>query len=254
MNVRARSREVSLSLRQFLLARIGSGELRPGDRLPTERELAEQFSSGRGTIRRTLEELEKEGLIRREIGRGTFVGTAASSNAGEHFGRSLSSEIAAVPRLASPADVMELRLNLEPSVVEQAVSRASAAEIETMYEYLRAAKESVTLEEFEHWDDMLHRSFAAASRNPLNVAIYAIVSAVRLEAQWGEMKRRTLTDSMKKAHFGEHVAIVDAVRDRDARTASALMHEHLAHIQENMFGASVRRRAYVAGSRARPAR
>lgn len=141
---------------------------------------------------------------------------------------------------------MELRLNLEPAVIEQAVSRASAAEIETMYEYLHAAEQSSTLEEFEHWDDMLHRSFAAASRNPLNVAIYAIVSAVRLETQWGEMKRRTLTDDMKKAHFDEHVAIVDAVRNRDALKAAALMHEHLTHIQANMFGKSGAGRNYVA--------
>lgn len=140
---------------------------------------------------------------------------------------------------------MELRLNLEPAVIEQAVSRASAAEIETMYGYLHAAERSSTLEEFEHWDDMLHKSFAAASRNPLNVAVYAIVSAVRLETQWGEMKRRTLTAEMKKAHFDEHVAIVDAVRNRDAHTAAALMHEHLAHIQTNMFGRSVAGRAYV---------
>lgn len=241
MNIRARSREISMSLRQFLLARMGSGELRQGDRLPTERELADQFGSGRSTIRRTLEELEKEGLIRREIGRGTFVGSAAEPQVEARFARSLASEIAAVPRLASPADVIELRLNIEPAVIGQAVSRASAAEIETMYEHLRAAKRSVTLEEFEHWDDMLHKSFAAASKNPLNVAIYAIVSAVRLETQWGELKRRTLTDEMKKKHFNEHVAIVDAVRDRDARTAATLMHEHLAHIQANMFGTHERR-------------
>lgn len=241
MNIRARARETSTSLKQFLLARMGSGELRPGDRLPTEREFADRFGSGRGTIRRTLEELEKEGLIRREIGRGTFVGATDAPPAEARAARSLASDIAAVPRTTSPADVMELRLNLEPAVIRQAVNRASASEIEAMYGHLQAARQSVTLEEFEHWDDMLHRSFAAASRNPLNVAIYAIVSAVRLETQWGELKRRTLTDEMKKKHFNEHVAIVDAVRDRNANAAAQLMHEHLAHIQANMFSATERR-------------
>ncbi|MCY1560957.1 hypothetical protein D9M68_981560 [compost metagenome] len=50
----------------------------------------------------------------------------------------------------------------------------------------------------------------------------------------------------RQAHFVEHVAIVDAVRNRDALKAAALMHEHLTHIQANMFGKSGAGRNYVA--------
>lgn len=248
MNIRERSREVGKALRRYVVGRIASGQLQPGDKLPTERELVDMFGGGRGTIRKALESLEQEGMIGREVGRGTFVkkvpGTAATHAPFAH--RQLSAigslnapdltDLPSISRLASPADVMELRLMLEPSVVEQAVSRASQTEIETMYECLEQARNSQTLEDFEHWDDMLHRSFAAASRNPLFTAVYAMVGAVRLEAQWGELKRRTLTDEMKKKHFDEHVRIVDAVRNRDAHTARAEMQEHLDHIRKNMFG------------------
>lgn len=245
MNVRERSREVAKSLRRYVVGRISSGQLQPGDKLPTERELVDMFGGGRSTIRRSLESLEKEGLIGREVGRGTFVkqrpGAAPAPALHPLAGTSSlpaneAIDLQSVSRLASPADVMELRLMLEPQVIEQAVSRASQAQIDTMYDCLEQARRARTLEEFEHWDDMLHRSFAAASRNPLFSAVYAMVGAVRLEAEWGEIKRRTLTDEMKQKHFDEHVRIVDAVRARNAQLARAEMQQHLAHIKQNMFG------------------
>jgi GntR family transcriptional regulator, transcriptional repressor for pyruvate dehydrogenase complex len=246
MNIRERSREAGKALRRYVLGRLASGQLQQGDRLPTERDLAEMFGGGRSTVRRALGELEAEGVIGREVGRGTFVKKAPAAVATTFTNRTLVGigsvgapempDLASISRLASPADVMELRLMLEPSVVEQAVSRASQAEIDTMYECLEQARQSQTLEEFEHWDDMLHRSFAAASRNPLFKAVYAMVGAVRLEAQWGELKRRTLNEAMKKKHFDEHVRIVDAVRSRDAVAARSEMQQHLDHIRKNMFG------------------
>ncbi len=60
-----------------LVAQIRSGELRPGDRVPSERELAEQLNVSRTTARLAIEELVSSGLVYREQGRGTFV--AASS-------------------------------------------------------------------------------------------------------------------------------------------------------------------------------
>lgn len=248
LNVRERSREVVKALRRYVVSRIGSGQLQPGDKLPTERELVEMFGGGRSTIRRALESLEGEGLIGREVGRGTFVKQPAHSRSRASAARPVTpaahlpgadlGDWQSVSLQASPADVMELRLMLEPQVVEQAVRRASQSQIATMYDCLEQARQSRTLEEFEHWDDMLHRAFAAASRNPLFIAVYAMVGAVRLEAEWGEIKRRTLSEELKKKHFDEHVRIVDAVRARDATLARTEMFQHLEHIRQNMFGKS----------------
>lgn len=248
MNVRQRAREAGTALQRHVVGRINSGQLKVGDRLPTERELVEMFGGGRATVRRVLSELEAQGLIGREVGRGTFVRGVGATPAGSGFAGSLLARLGAqqvadvvdlpsISRLASPADVMELRLVVEPLVIEMAVNRASQAEIDSMDDLLQRARQAATLEEFEHWDDMLHRSFAAASRNPLWVAVYAMVGAVRLESPWGELKRRTLTDTLKQKHYEEHVAIVDAVRARDARLARELMQHHLEHIRHNMFGA-----------------
>lgn len=241
MNVRERSREVAKSLKRYVIGRISSGQLLPGDKLPTERELVEMFGGGRSTVRKALQDLEQEGLLAREVGRGTFVREDAVTARGSVPGAAVLGAnglagMQPLSRVASPADVMELRLMIEPAVVEQAVTRASQAEIDAMYEYLDHARTARTLEEFEHWDDVLHRSIAAASRNPLCAAVYGIISEVRREAQWGDLKRRTLTDELKRKHMEEHVRIVDAIRSRDPAAARAEMLHHLTHIRNNMFG------------------
>ena len=196
-------------------------------------------------VRRALESMEKEGWLAREVGRGTFLkcrpNVAVRSGAPPPSDNERGLEdnwldFSAIARRASPLDVMELRLSLEPDVVELSVSRASGSEIDAMYKCLEEARVARTLEDFEHWDDMLHRTIAGASRNPLYVAVFAMISSVRLEAQWGQLKRRTLTDELKKKHYEEHVRIVDSIRDRDAARARQEMLHHLTHIKRNMFG------------------
>lgn len=70
-----------LQLKQVLRDQIGSGDLRPGDRVPSERELSEQFEMSRMTVRQALLELVRDGMLHREQGRGTFVAENKMSQA-----------------------------------------------------------------------------------------------------------------------------------------------------------------------------
>jgi GntR family transcriptional regulator len=73
-------------LRQLLADRITSGEWQPGDMLPTEEQLQEQYNLSRTTVRQALKELEFEGLISRYRGRGTFVSKPKLSHSPDpHF-------------------------------------------------------------------------------------------------------------------------------------------------------------------------
>src|SRR5262249_46032013 len=91
--------------------RIRNGVHQPGDRLPAERDLAQQFGGARGTIRAALDRLESEGLITRRVGSGTFVTDSAHAPG----------DAAEVADLTSPQELLEARRALEPQLVRLAV-------------------------------------------------------------------------------------------------------------------------------------
>jgi DNA-binding FadR family transcriptional regulator len=237
-NIRDRSREASRELRRFVEDGLARREFRAGDKLPNERKLAVKFRTGRNTVRKTLVELEKEGKIERTVGRGTFVRPAplVAAPLGVASVDGIGSDV--VARSASPLDLMQFRLALEPDIAAYSVERAGSADIERMQTAIDTSRSVKSLQEFEDLDDELHRTIAASCRNPLFLAAATLITAVRTQAKWGGLKKCTLTDQLRGVHTAEHVIIVDAIRRRDAGAAHEAMRQHLVNVSNMMFPAS----------------
>src|SRR5260221_12806954 len=185
-NVRDRSKEAAREIRRFIEVGISKQTLKPGDRLPTEREIASRFMAARNTVRKTLDGLEQEGIIIREVGRGTFVSGKLSVHAAAGLGVPLSSNLDLdLVRQTSPRDLMEFRLSLEPSIAELSVVRASGADIEQMQAAVDQSRVAKNLQQFEDCDDALHNAIAASTRNPLFSAFAVIVTEIRNQGDWG---------------------------------------------------------------------
>jgi DNA-binding FadR family transcriptional regulator len=169
-------------VRAFIEERIREGQWPAGHQLPTERELVEHFGIARNTVRKTLRALEERGTIERHVGRGTFVASPREAD-----------EPDLVQRIhrASPAEIMEARLLIEPDVVGLAAARASADDLAAMEECLRRAESAPSVDEFEHWDGRLHETILGAARNGLIADIYAAINSVRRQAEWRKLKERT---------------------------------------------------------------
>lgn len=236
-NIRERSREAAKELRRYIETGLTNRTLRPGDKLSNERELALKFKIGRNTVRKTLMELEKNGTLERAVGRGTFVRPRPTLMAGFGLLDSLGSE--SVAKSVSPLDLMEFRIALEPHIAHHAVGRAASADIEKMQAAIDASRRANSLQEFEDLDDELHRAIAASCRNLLFVSASNLISAVRMQPEWGGLKKRTLTATLRKLHTAEHVTIVDAIRLRDAAAAHEAMRQHLVNVRDMMFAAGV---------------
>ena len=239
-NVRDRSRDATHNIRRFIEAGITTQTFKPGDKLPTEREIASQFKAGRNTVRKTLDALESEGAIIREVGRGTFVkGVLAASPT---FKGPFVGAVPATPlqgldlaESASPRDLMEFRLSMEPFIAELSVRRANNADIAQMQRAVDQSRRAKSLQPFEDCDDLLHHTIAISTRNPLFAAFAALVTRIRTQGDWGALKKRTLTEKMKETHTVEHVRIVEAIRRRNGNAAYSAMKTHLQNVQAMMF-------------------
>jgi len=218
----------SALLRETIVDNLKSGTWRAGHRIPTERALCEQFGMGRSAVRRVLAQLKDAGLISQTVGSGTYVTEQAAS---------LLPALAGAPlATTSPAELMEARMALEPAIVEMVVRHATPADFARMTQCCDQAERAATLDEFEHWDGLLHEVIAEAAHNSFIGTVFRLMNQARAQGEWGMLKRKSVTPERRAAYQQEHRALVAALRERDLATALALTREHLVHVRRNLLG------------------
>lgn len=220
--------DASAHLRDTLLDRLKSGTWRAGHRIPTERALCEQFGLGRSAVRRVLAQLKEAGLITQTVGSGTYVTEQAAG---------LLPALGATPlATTSPAELMEARMALEPAIVELVVRNATPADFARMTQCCDQAEQATTLDEFEHWDGLLHEVIAEAAHNSFISTVFRLMNQARAQGEWGMLKRKSVTPERRAAYQREHRALVAALRERDLAAAQAQTHAHLLHVRRNLLG------------------
>lgn len=213
----------------YLQRAIETGAYSEGDKLPPERQLAVTFKAARSTVRRALDKLEKEGLVSRRLGSGTFVGSSAAA------GRR---PVDLVDEL-SPLQLIEARLAVEPFTARLAVLHATRRHLDDMDAILAKAEASAhDKDEFAKWDGELHLLLARASANPLLISVYRQINHVRLHAQWDAMKEKILTPDVIAEYNQQHRGILRAIHVRDAQLAQTLMSEHLEKARDDLVKAA----------------
>jgi len=205
-----------------LLAYITECNLVEGDALPAERTLAESLGMSRRELRGALASLEASGRVWRGVGRGTYLGARPLK-----FAPTLRSLHAG----SSPADIAEMRLVLEPALVELATRKASPddlAELEKCVKRNAMANDDI---EWLQWDHRFHLLIAQATRNPAIIALMEVVNGMRMKPNL----REKTADQGTRRHFAEqHQTIVEAMMERDGETAAARMRDHLLNVQWRM--------------------
>ena len=207
---------------------IQSRRWQPGLQIPTERELSAEFGLARNTIRRALKVLEDEGMIMRDVGRGTFVAEAKP--------RSNTPDLASRIQNASPTEVMEARLMIEPRAAELSAIRANGAEIDAMSECLKRSEEAKSIVDFEMWDGLFHQALLASCHNQLLVDIYDAINAVRRKADWAKLKERVMTPARRQSTQSQHRKIMATLRARNAEGAAVEMTKHLQDVKRSILG------------------
>jgi GntR family transcriptional regulator, transcriptional repressor for pyruvate dehydrogenase complex len=209
---------------QHVRGLIERGELRPGDRLPAERELAVQLGVSRPSVRAGLRSLSAIGVLQTRHGAGTFITDGPPTLGSEPL-----SFLAALHGFTRD-EMFEARRALEVGVAGLAAERANDEQIATIAEEITGMFAALDdPQTFLIHDIRFHRSVAEASGNPILASLVEMVSAL-----FYEQRRKTAQhgrDLKESAHL--HRAIYHAIRAHDPKRASAAMSEHLSVAQQS---------------------
>ncbi len=201
---------------------ISQGELRPGDQLPPERDLALRLGISRPSLRAGLRSLIATGILRARQGSGTFIVEGPPSLDSEPL------RLLAALHGFTFDQMFEARRIIEESVAGLAAERATKAQVSSIAQEI--AEMSASLDEPRTYlihDILFHRALAAASGNPILATLVEMVSAVMYQHRRETIERaHDFTQSL-----ANHRRIYRAIRGRDPEKARRAMHEHLVLAQ-----------------------
>ena len=204
---------------------IATGGYTHNDRLPPERSLCQTLGVNRNQLRTALAELESQGRIWRHIGRGTFVGARPVLNL---------QDVAYLCDQVKPAQVVTVRLTIEPELARLAAVNAGRADHEQMQICADRCREASDWRGYEAWDNNLHHAIARASRNKLFIYYFDTLNVVRRSIVWGQSRKTKKPDSGYSS-FHQHDDIVAAIVAKDGDRAARQMREHLESVYSRIL-------------------
>ncbi len=200
---------------------LSQGLLAPGNRLPSERELAASFGVARSSLRQALKVLEIMGVITQKVGDGSYLNNDAS-------------DVLAVPMEflfllddTTLQELTEMRLMMEPGLAAKAAERATAADIAMLRQSIASLEQSrgdrvrLVASDLE-----FHRAIFLSSGNRLSSRLFHMIHRAMLNMM---MVTSQLVDLEHTLEF--HRPILAAIESRDAKRAFRLMTGHLLDAQ-----------------------
>ncbi|GAA4732707.1 FadR/GntR family transcriptional regulator [Flavisolibacter ginsenosidimutans] len=200
-----------------------SGRLKPGDKLPPERKLSEQFAVGRTHVREALRKLEFYGILQTRPQSGTFVASIGVS--------ALKSLIADVLKIDSPSflSLVETRVLLEEATIKLACQRRTKEDIKLLEASLNAYLEKAEAGIKAVDEDLLfHLTIAEASKNKVLKSLLLIIIP-DIISNYSVFK---VCDTVSSKALNEHKQIFACIKDGDAEKAAAVMKKHLKGVMD----------------------
>ncbi len=207
-------------------ARILAGDLKKGDQLPPERELADQFKVSRTAVREAVKILREKGLIEIRPGRGTFVTDDTPQVMRQSLGLLMK-----IGSADGYANLIEVREILESEIAALAATRMTdecAAAMQEAYLTMEAAFDNADL--FIEADLDFHLALAEATLNPLIPALLDTIVDILRE----QLKRAALVvGGLHRSQF-HHKKILEAVIRHDPLAARQAMRDHLEQVRKDL--------------------
>lgn len=232
-------------LAAMLAAQVEGGQLKPGDKLPSEQQLAETHGVSRTVVREAVHQLKSRGLLSSRQGSGVFVAAPAAN-------QPLAFDPSVLESVQSVVHVVEVRRVLEGEIAALAAQRATRAQVAG----LKRALAEIDRAEAEGRDGVaedlaFHRAIGEATGNPQFSRLLGF-----LEQYLREGMRITRGNEARRKDFmqqvrNEHRAIVEAIAARDPAAARKRATQHILHGERRLEqgGVITRGKPRAAGAR-----
>jgi GntR family transcriptional regulator, transcriptional repressor for pyruvate dehydrogenase complex len=224
-----------------LIAYMGERGLRPGDRLPTELELAHELGASQRAVREAIKMLSAIGRVRAERGRGIFVGDDRSLLTGQR------------PTSFRPTDLTHISMLFEFRTIQEgetarlAAQRATPPDVRSLDAAVADGRHAIAsgdMSLFVQSDEAFHQALAEASHNIFFIDAVSHIRALQGQVSFLELGR---TPSNADRAVKEHGLILDAVRSGEAELAADRASDHVQRSLHDYRDAIERRLAVDEG-------
>ncbi len=198
-------------------------KLQPGDKLPSERELAEMLQVSRSSIRDAIRSLELMGLVEPRQGAGTIVRELSAESLVNPFANALKR------RRALVSELLDFRKMLEPPLAARAATHASPDEVSEMEEILHRQEATLSHGEVAIAEDAeFHYSIALASGNSVVLKVLDILMDLLRDTR----ERSLQLEGRPQKSLAGHRRILAAIKRHDAEAAKDAMRRHIEDVEE----------------------
>jgi GntR family transcriptional regulator, transcriptional repressor for pyruvate dehydrogenase complex len=203
---------------------IMDGELKVGEKLPSEQSLAGQFGVSRNIVREALRDVKARGLLEVRNGAGSFIARPTWTDLGDMLNRFLTLSDSAIN------DFYEIRFTLEIKACELAAERATEEDLARLEAIIREMERSLDAREvLTSLDFDFHYVIAAATKNPLFGSLLRPIKSIMTA-----MLNYSYSNPARDEALEGHHAIFDAMKKRDPKLAAAAMARHLENSEVNL--------------------
>jgi len=192
---------------------IESGNVKPGDKLPSERDLADMLNVSRPSIREALIALEVSGVIEVRIGSGIYVCKDQS--------------VPVTDEGVGPFEILEMRLLVEPAACALAAERITNEQLARLQQIYIELERTNGTQQMEAFDEQFHKLIGEATENTAIDKTISWLWVIRGHSQLSRGYHRLIVEEGVYPRLDEHKKILDALMSHDPAAAKSAMRKHL---------------------------
>ncbi len=214
---------------QYFSDQILSGEMKIGDKIPPEREIAEKLGVSRNSIREVMHMFEINGLIECVQGSGNYV----RCDPQEYI--TLFAHMIITLMDIGYEEILYIRIGFELVALRQAITNVEEEELEKIHEALLNMEKAETREESVFWDQEFHKRLIEASHNRMLILYSSMIREIT-NRFISDLRVKILSTQEKSDELGRsHWGIYDALTNKDYIAGSVAMNRHFEIVGNELF-------------------